>query len=197
MTVTNTNENTKKRGNKLLKVCAVLIGLLLIWNTAVRFLAYPVYARLYFLPRLKVSVNLTVDGEPYRLERDAVQGLPRDDLQKDISRIAWFQAKNAGCRFREWNDSYISNPFQIRIQTDSMQTPKYIPVDVNSGGSYDLAQYNVEINVNTKSGSYTYTGSGRKGKEQWDAHKGSGTLLDEDELAYSVYCTNYIDLGGD
>lgn len=78
-----------------------------------------------------------------------------------------------------------------------MQTPKYIPVDVNSGGSYDPAQYNVEINVNTKSGSYTYTGSGRKGKEQWDAHKGSGTLLDEDELAYSVYCTNYIDLGGD
>lgn len=63
----NTKENNAKP--KLRKALAVLIGILLFWNVIVRYLGYGLYARLYFLPRLSVSVNLTVDGEACRLER--------------------------------------------------------------------------------------------------------------------------------
>lgn len=185
-----------KNKKKLKKAAAFLICFSLFWNLIVGNFAYEIYARLFFLPRLKVTVNLTVDGEPYRIKKDDVQGLPRGSSGNSVSRIAWFVSRKDGCKLREWGGGYGANPFQIRIQTESMQAPKYLPVDCVVCNWYELGKFIADIEVDTAAGTFSYTGSSKEGKAHWDAHQGKGTLRSESDLQYSYYYGDYVYLGG-
>lgn len=154
-----------KNKKKLKKAAAFLIGFLLFWRLIIGTFAYDLYATFYPLPRLKCCVTLTVDGEPYRLTGKNVSVLA---IGNDVSptSTAYVLPQKQGGTVGLWGIGYGNHPFEIRIQTEDMQKPLYLPVAPGRCNIVEQANYTMDIEADTAKGTFSYTATRRLGKRR-------------------------------
>ena len=92
----NTEKKTARKRHILRNILLVLIVFLLLWHFIVGRFAPGLYMRLSPLPRLKCSITMTVDGEPYRLHYRDVSSMKYSDITRTKVPAAYVIPKKTG-----------------------------------------------------------------------------------------------------
>ena len=160
---------TKKRRIKpaiLLTVFAFLIAAALLFLWCVHEgIAHAFYCHLYSGPHMTCSVSMNVDGKPCRLESSEVQGGILANGQ--VNSVSDFQSLESGGRFRCEGGEYGSQPFAVTFQTEAMQQPVCIPVDVFVPCCWEMTDVVLTVDADTASRTFDYQLSMKMGKEEF------------------------------
>ena len=187
----NTEKKTVKKRHIVRNILLVLIVFFLFWNSVVSTYAHGLYVLLYPLPRLKCSITMTVDGEPYRLHYRDVSSMKYSDITRTKVPAAYVIPKKTGGTVGLWGLAYGQHPFEIRFQTKDMAEPGYFSVAPGICNWYSLAEFTADIRVDTESGTFSYDAS-RNMDGLSDIYSGSG------EFSYTndVGTENCVFMGG-
>lgn len=129
----------KRRCMVICSICILAVVLLAGW-----FLCKPIFYRLYPFDRITGTLTVTVDGEIYIPESSDFDGLTNFQLREDGT-----------SKLRIHAGEYGGYPILLHLDADAV---KEIEIRCFQGNWWDVAKFDLQVNVQTDAQTVTVTG---------------------------------------
>lgn len=164
-----TNRTPKKKGKKKwVTVVKVIVAIPLLYFVFITLKAM-FYPRLYFGPRIKGTVELVIDGQPYALTEDCIHTNER--FLRVANDSCTVKCNIDGSAYVKIGGGY--GKYGYVIDVEELEYPVY--VTTYQMNSWETTDYDLVISVDTEAGTVSYEGTySRNGS--WTKHPYSFTV---------------------